>query len=197
LVILSSVLVAIGALSLRGKEIFSQIPEVPPTWTFAILTLVALMIPFLWGWIVVRLRPGPLKRYLGSEEQQFPNPGILILSLCIYMAGYILLGAILLIVVQVSFRTGGKDFWVLTGAYAIAWLTGYITPGAPAGLGVRDSILVAALGVLYGPGPALGMTIIMRVVTTIGDALGFLIGLALKKWTSVSPPEITPKNNNP
>jgi hypothetical protein len=53
-------------------------------------------------------------------------------------------------------------------AYALAWLCGFVVPGASAGIGVREAVIV----LLFGENPAsLFMAMGMRVITTLGDAL--------------------------
>jgi len=60
-------------------------------------------------------------------------------------------------------------------------VAGYIIPGAPGGLGVREAILVAALGPVYGEGTAVALAIIYRVCSITADGLAFLIGLILRR----------------
>ena len=54
---------------------------------------------------------------------------------------------------------------------------GFITPGSPAGLGVRDTVLLAALTPLYGSGVAIGLSLSLRLVTTLGDGVWFFVSL--------------------
>jgi len=62
----------------------------------------------------------------------------------------------------------------LCGAYVIAWLLGLITPGAPAGLGIREMVLLFLLG-SYVPHIDLLLAIVLgRIVTVIGDFLFFI-----------------------
>jgi uncharacterized membrane protein YbhN (UPF0104 family) len=66
--------------------------------------------------------------------------------------------------------------------YALAWLCGFVIPGASAGLGVREAVIV----LLLGEDPAALFTAMgMRVVTTLGDAL-LLLGVTL--WARRAPP---------
>lgn len=68
-----------------------------------------------------------------------------------------------------------SNFSVLCGAYVIAWLLGLITPGAPAGLGIREMVLLFLLG-SYVPYADLLLAIVLgRIVTVIGDFLFFLL----------------------
>lgn len=66
------------------------------------------------------------------------------------------------------------EYWVLAvGSYVLAWLAGLVTPGAPAGLGVREMILLLLLQGLFGA-PVLALVVVLgRIVTAAGDALFF------------------------
>lgn len=61
----------------------------------------------------------------------------------------------------------------LCGAYTAAWLAGFATPGAPAGLGVRELVLLLLLGGQAPEGVLLLAIALGRGVTTTGDALFF------------------------
>ena len=78
------------------------------------------------------------------------------------------------------FAANESQILLLTGAYAAAWVLGFIMPGAPGGLGVREAVLLAAFDPIYGSGVAVGLTLSPRLVTTLGDAALFLGGLAMR-----------------
>lgn len=65
------------------------------------------------------------------------------------------------------------------GLFCAAWIAGMLTPGAPAGLGVREVILVQGLTPLTGQTGALITTILFRVLTITADLLAFIAGIAL------------------
>jgi glycosyltransferase 2 family protein len=64
------------------------------------------------------------------------------------------------------------------GIYAVAWLVGFLVPGAPAGLGVREALLVLGLSPLLGQDAATATTALLRVVTVAGDGIAFALGWA-------------------
>lgn len=66
---------------------------------------------------------------------------------------------------------------ILLGLWAGAWAIGFVTPGAAAGVGVRELLLIAGLASL-GADKAVLIACVMRVVTTAGDALFAALGLA-------------------
>jgi hypothetical protein len=65
------------------------------------------------------------------------------------------------------------------GWLALAWLLGYVTPGAPAGLGLREGVLALGLTPVLGESEALALALLYRLVTVVADgglaALGFLL----------------------
>lgn len=62
---------------------------------------------------------------------------------------------------------------MLVIAYLLAWLAGFVVPGAPGGLGVRESVLILLLSINpHGAEAiALALGLGMRFVSTLGDAL--------------------------
>lgn len=65
------------------------------------------------------------------------------------------------------------------GIFTAAWVAGYLVPGAPAGLGVREAVLVAWLSPIIGPGEAIACTVFHRLLTASCDAL---VGIAGYGW---------------
>ena len=59
------------------------------------------------------------------------------------------------------------------GAYAAAWLAGFVTPGAPAGLGVREAVLVLLLEDHAAEQHLLPAVVLSRVVSALGDTIFF------------------------
>lgn len=95
--------------------------------------------------------------------------GLLFPVYLIFFAGYGAAGGLLLSAITPD---AGSNLYLLTaGAFAIAWLAGFLTPGAPAGIGVRESVLLLILSPFVGTGPVLLLAALARVVTVAGDAL--------------------------
>jgi glycosyltransferase 2 family protein len=65
-----------------------------------------------------------------------------------------------------------------TGAFAASYVTGYVFLFLPAGLGVREFVMIAILAPTIGPGRAAALAAVSRVVLTInqvGAAVPFLL----------------------
>lgn len=96
---------------------------------------------------------------------------------------------------SVSFALAGLSFYALLLAiagqglplgigaaiafYTFAWLAGFMIPGAPAGLGVRELIIVALLSGALGPGLAVAASVSHRFVTALVDAAMACVGSLL------------------
>jgi|GEM_PF-388432 len=65
---------------------------------------------------------------------------------------------------------------LLIGAFASSWILGFLAPGAPAGLGIREAVLSVWLGAAFGAATAVSLVIVLRIATTLGDLLNFLWG---------------------
>jgi len=68
---------------------------------------------------------------------------------------------------------------VATGAFAFAWLVGFVVVLAPAGAGAREAALVLALAPVATPAQALGLALVSRFLMTAADAIGLGAGLAI------------------
>ena len=68
----------------------------------------------------------------------------------------------------------------LSTAYIASWLVGFIIPGAPGGLGVREAVFLILTGPSLGHGEALALAAISRAICFAGDGLAFLAAQAIR-----------------
>ncbi len=68
-------------------------------------------------------------------------------------------------------------FFKLFSAYTLSWLIGFITPGAPAGIGIKEAVMVAVSGGLINVDIITLSMVVFRVLSTLSDALGFVFSL--------------------
>ena len=81
-----------------------------------------------------------------------------------------------------NFFWGSSQVFALffIGVNSIAWVAGFITPGASGGIGIREIVIVALLTPYITQPKALVLAIILRLVTICGDLLSFLITYIFK-----------------
>ncbi|MCD6322235.1 MAG: hypothetical protein J7L77_04345 [Clostridiales bacterium] len=82
---------------------------------------------------------------------------------------------------QLSKIDGTHTIWVsFCGAYVIAWLVGLLTPGAPAGVGVREFVLLFLLKGFVIETELLLIIVTGRIVTVLGDIFFFFFALLVR-----------------
>lgn len=69
----------------------------------------------------------------------------------------------------------------MVSAYIISWVLGFVVPGAPGGIGVREFVLTLLLGKTVGAELILTLSIMHRLTTIIGDFMAYLILLLIKE----------------
>lgn len=69
----------------------------------------------------------------------------------------------------------------ICGAYIIAWLLGAITPGAPAGIGIREVVMFALLQSIVGQTELLLAIVLSRAITAGGDVLFYFYALSMRE----------------
>jgi glycosyltransferase 2 family protein len=112
------------------------------------------------------------------------------LAFFLYLAFFVLCGLLLWFLLATFRSTWNWNMVPTIGlAFTAAWLIGYVVPGAPGGLGVREAGLVILLTPFSGEPNAVMASLAMRVITTIGDMLYYLISaithkqMNLKQWS--------------
>lgn len=75
---------------------------------------------------------------------------------------------------------------LVVSVYAGVWLLGFVLPGAPGGIGVREALFVLLFGPVYGVGPAAALGVVVRFVSVLGDLLALGLGLLLSRLSQRS-----------
>lgn len=75
----------------------------------------------------------------------------------------------------------------VVGATALAWLAGYLLPGAPGGLGSREAVHTATLALVVAPETAVFIALAHRVCSIGSDLLFLAVGHLATRLRSVPP----------
>ena len=65
---------------------------------------------------------------------------------------------------------------------ALSWMAGYIVPGAPGGLGVRELVLLTLGNSGLGKSELLIAVALFRVIAILGDLVCFVLGRVFVRW---------------
>lgn len=120
---------------------------------------------FFWGVISIFAMFSILYRYYW-----------LLASYFVYFVYFALSGSVFYLFVYAIHDVGEQEIELLivVSAYALAWLAGTLTPGSPAGIGIREAVL---LGVLSNDiaGSSIAMAAIFtRIANVVADVLLYL-----------------------
>ena len=148
-------------------------PVLLPVWTAPFVWAVAAAVvtvsvrPRLVGWLVDRLlrlfRRPPL-------EQGFTARGLLRAELWA-LVSWLLFGLQLWLVARELGSAGALLVLRSVGAFAAAWVIGFLVIPAPAGAGVREVVLAVALSGSLSTAGATLAALVSRVLLTVGDLL--------------------------
>lgn len=137
---------------------------------------VMLAAPRLAG-VITRLRSGG-EGTTATPVQVHPGWRTSLACYLVYCLNYVLVGAGLWVVASTlsAAPVGAADLVLLVGAFASSWILGFVAPGAPAGLGIREAVLSLWLGSSFGAPAAVALIVMLRIATTLGDLLNFIWG---------------------
>lgn len=102
----------------------------------------------------------------------------LVLTLMVLDIAFVVgLGLILVGILAVVFHVpiGLFEAAIILGAMALSWMCGFVTPGAPGGLGVREAALFMMLSSTIAREPLMASLALHRLVSVLGD--GFIFGV--------------------
>ncbi|MDD9922248.1 MAG: lysylphosphatidylglycerol synthase domain-containing protein [Boseongicola sp.] len=126
------------------------------------------------GYLQLRLRKN------GSPPMNFAWLGVPVMA---HAVNFVVLGLSLVFVVDVVSPAHSIGLGYATIVFVVAWVAGFIVPGAPGGIGIRDGIIVIGLGLVIGDGAGLTVALLHRAISILGDALTFAFGWMVRSLT--------------
>lgn len=150
-----------------------------------LLLIAALVVLASIGLFVLRLiAPSLLQRFAPKyapalEGNLLPAQRSLAQAFAAYCVAFGIHGLSLILLTHFLLPGAHHDNWLLVASFALAWIVGFVTPGAPAGLGVREGLLLLMLAPVYSMATAGILVIALRIATTLGDVLNLAVGFLL------------------
>jgi hypothetical protein len=93
-------------------------------------------------------------------------------------------GVMLVIIMRMNVPLDFSSIVTVVTASAVSWLIGFVTPGAPGGIGVRESVLLFMLSPYFPAEIVLTSSVVCRLAMVLGDVFTFLLGLFVKNVKS-------------
>ncbi len=119
------------------------------------------------------------EKYMDTFKRVFSKDGIktVITNVFVYVLLSLYTTIIYMIVLYViaDGTFGAESYFVIIGAVLASWILGFITPGAPGGMGVRETILIMLVGGIMTEEIILLGVVVNRVVSILGDVLALVV----------------------
>lgn len=94
----------------------------------------------------------------------------------IYTVTFILNGAMFIMALySIGGEISNNLILPVIGMYTLSWIVGFLTPGAPAGLGIREAIMSTLLIGIVEAELVITAVLLYRIATIMGDVVAFLM----------------------
>ena len=123
---------------------------------------------------------GKLSKIIGSIEKISWLTVAKRLGFSIIIMFFFGLTFLLILIIMGQEISLGLGFAII-GLYLLAWLAGFITPGTPSGLGVREVVMVMFLGDFISVSVLTAAIVIHRALTALGDVSAYVFAKGLLK----------------
>ena len=140
--------------------------------------LVLLFIVIIAVGIIYRFFKAKCKQFIFKIRVFFTKKNILYIIACLMyyffwgiFTGFIFIGVLTQIVgISLDFHQSR----IILGAFLLSWILGFIMPGAPGGIGIREASLTLMLNSFSNVESILFGIVIYRIVNVFGDLIGLL-----------------------
>lgn len=139
--------------------------------------------PWVGSLFISKFSPALAERMWGGDGAGVPSFRAGLIVAALYIFCFLAMGLVLKLQTLWIFEVEAGSVISFTCMFAVAWLAGYLVPGAPGGLGVRESVMLLLFSPVIGAGTAVGLSVTARIATTLGDGVAFVIGRFLPKVT--------------
>lgn len=168
-----SILISIQNVKIVGKQLWSN-----PVAKSNIVILMVLSVVIVFALSIVLRKT----KYWGLIRSYFNRRFLSLLgeTFIIYVINFGLSGLLLSLIFRILHCK--INFINIASANILAWLAGYVVPGSPGGIGIREAVLILLLSVEYSKGVVALAAVLLRVCGIVGDFLSYFMVL----WLEVS-----------
>jgi len=118
--------------------------------------------------------------YKFSQKLKYNITFITLIKIIIFNClSFIILGLILYIFQHILLK-GNISLFLLISTISIAFIAGFIMPGSPAGIGIREYVFIELLAANTSKTDALILILGLRIINIVGDIIMYIISLYLK-----------------
>lgn len=141
----------------------------PDVWSLPVLGLLSLLLLAMGVIVLFRLR---LLHASGLDM------GIVVL---LYLLSFLCYGQAFSLLFSLVFDLQTAGGLLCSVLFALAFVVGYVTPGASGGLGVREFVFMVLAQPILDPGQAVAVVVLFRLFSVAGDLVFALLALLIRK----------------
>ena len=144
--------------------------------------LCSLVAPLVW---ILLLMGKDMVGLIRTYEKNFLlvlGIGVAVLVLAfflLYVLQYLFSAAMYAVPAFLMFDVPRAQMGLFLGTYLFSWVIGFITPGAPGGIGVREAVMVLTCSTFLDTNTIMLYAVTMRIISTFSDVLAFFLGWLL------------------
>lgn len=104
---------------------------------------------------------------------------VLLGNMLIYMVVFFLLGTAMLVIATAPFdiAVSIENARTIISSYTLAWVSGFIVPGAPGGIGIREYVFTVLTRKTEFENIILVVALLHRFMNILGDIAGYLVAI--------------------
>lgn len=109
------------------------------------------------------------------------------IPLILYLQFFIFNGLVLYMITIYKYMNFSNlaEIGYFIGCLSLSWLIGFVTPGAPGGLGIRETVMTTILSQILSNSQALEVAFLFRAITIMGDGILYLSTFVIKQAISL------------
>lgn len=111
----------------------------------------------------------------------------ILLALSWSFASWLLFGVQLWALASSLGRLSLGEYFLVTGAFALAMSAGFVAFVLPSGVGVREAVIVAGLSPILAAGPALALALTSRLLFAVCDVAGAGLSVLAGRFVTTEP----------
>lgn len=133
--------------------------------------------------VILTVFPNIRKRF--SQYSVYIHPKCAGLPIVVYVVTFIGYGIMIAGLLGAFWEIKTSPPWYhFTWGFTLAWVLGFVMPGAPGGLGIREMIFFGLYHQELGTGIVIGLSLIVRIITSVADLMTFGIAFCIDRYWS-------------
>lgn len=108
-----------------------------------------------------------------------------VIKVLIKVSSRLLINATVFMLIMYTFGLEITSLYILKtviGLFVLSWVVGFLTPGAPGGIGIREFFMTVFLGGLFVEETLLLVLVVYRAVCILGDMISYLYAMIAVKY---------------